>query len=158
MTTLANYSGHWSSSKQFSQSQDSYQNHGAAMEYYKRAKRRGTLRRLQAKLTGRSVNLQHFAANGHLTGQHATTGVQIIPLDQIIGSEGRSQDFDNQFWPITDHTRDRWINIAMAMGTGKPLPPVQLIESVNGYVVRDGNHRISVARALGQELIEAEIN
>lgn len=157
MSTLASFSGHWSSSRQFSQSQDALQNHGAAMRSYNRAKKHGTWRRLQARLTGRSVQLQHYPSTGHLSGKRAAAGVQIIALDQIIGSEGRSQDFDNQFWPIAEHTRDRWVKIAIAMGTGKPLPPVQLIEAASGYVVRDGHHRISVARALGQEVIEAEV-
>ena len=156
MSTLANFSGHWTSSRQFGRFQDSIQNHGAAVESYKRAIKRGAWRRLRARLTGRSVQLQHYATNGRLSGKRAA-GVQIIALDRIIGSEGRSQDFDNQFWPITEHTRGRWVNIAIAMGTGKPLPPVQLIESANGYVVRDGHHRISVARAFGQETIEAEV-
>ncbi len=127
------------------------------MKSYNRARKRGAWRRLQARLTGRSVQLQHYATTGRQTVKQATGGVHLIALDQIIGSEGRSHDFDNQFLPITEHTRDRWVNIAMAMGTGKPLPPVQLIESASGYVVRDGHHRISVARAFGQEVIEAEI-
>lgn len=157
MSTLATFSGRWVSSRQFSPEQDSFQNHGAAMESYKRAKKHGAWRRLRARLTGRSVQLQHYSAIGRKSGKRATAGVKTIALDQIIGTEGRSQDFDNQFWPITEHTRGRWVNIAMAMGTGKPLPPVQLIKSANGYVVRDGHHRISVARALGQEVIEAEV-
>ena len=157
MSTLATFSGHWSSNGQFSRFQDALQNHGAAMESYNRAKKRGAWRRLKARLTGRSVQLQHYSTTGRQSGKHAAVGIQIVALDKIIGSEGRSQDFDNQFWPITEHSRNRWLNIALARGTGKPLPPVQLIESASGYVVRDGHHRISVARALGQEVIEAEV-
>ena len=157
MSTLANFSGHWSPSKQFSQFQDAVQNHGAAIASYKQARRHGFWRRLRARLTGRSVQLQHSTTLGRQSATSAAGGVKIITLDRIIGSEGRSRDFDNQFWPITDHTRGRWVSIAIAMGTGKPLPPVQLVESTDGYVVRDGHHRISVAKALGQEMIEAEV-
>jgi hypothetical protein len=157
MSTLATFSGHWSVNGQFSRFQDTLQNHGAAMKSYNRAKKRGARRRLQARLTGRSVQLEHYPTTGRQTAKQPAVGVHLIGLDQIIGSEGRSHDFDDHFWPITEHTRDRWVNIAMAMGTGKPLPPVQLIESASGYVVRDGHHRISVARALGQEVIEAEV-
>jgi hypothetical protein len=42
------------------------------------------------------------------------------------------------------------------MGSKKGLPPVQIIQTYEGYFVRDGYHRISVARALGQAAIEAE--
>ena len=156
MSTLATFSGHWSANGQFSRFQDTLQNHGAAMKSYDRAKKRGAWRRLQARLTGRSVQLEHYPTTGHQSAKLAG-GVHLIALDQIIGSEGRSHDFDDQFYPITEHTRDRWLSIAMAMGTGKPLPPVQLAKSASGYVVRDGHHRISVARAFGQEVIEAEV-
>jgi hypothetical protein len=133
------------------------QNHGAAIAAFNRAKKRGTWRRLQAWLTRRSVKLQHFPTTELQYTKHAARDVQYIALDQIIGSEGRSHDFDNQFWPITEHSRARWVSIAKAMGTDKPLPPVQLIQVANGYVVRDGNHRVSVARAFDQSVIEAEI-
>ena len=157
MTTLATFSGHWTVSGQISPLQDSFQNHRAAMESYKRAIKSGARRRLWARLTGRSLQLQHFATKGHLSGKRVAAGVQTIRIDQIIGSEGRNQDFDNQFSPMTEHSQGRWVNIAIAMGTGKPLPPVQLIETDDGYIVRDGHHRISVARAFGQEVIEAEV-
>jgi hypothetical protein len=60
MSPLATYSGHWSSSRQFSRFQDTLQNHGAAMNSYNQAKKRGAWRRLQARLTGRSTQLQHY--------------------------------------------------------------------------------------------------
>ncbi|UCC51872.1 MAG: hypothetical protein JSV68_22640 [Anaerolineaceae bacterium] len=157
MSTLATFSQHWSVSGQYSRFQDNLQNHGAAMKSYNRAKKRGAWRRLKARLTGRSVQLLHYPTTGRQSEKHAPGCVHLIALDQIIGSEGRSHDFDDQFWPLTEHSRDRWLSIAMAMGTGKPLPPVQLLKSDKGYIVRDGHHRLSVARAFGQEVIEAEV-
>jgi hypothetical protein len=156
MTALATYSQHWSANKQYGRSQDKLQNYAAAVQSYKKAKRRGLWRRLRAQLTRRSVQLSHYPTTGRQSENHAP-GVHLIALDQIVGSEGRSDDFDDQFWPLAEHSQDRWLSIAMAMGTGKPLPPVQLIRSDNGYVVRDGHHRLSVARAFGQEVIEAEV-
>jgi hypothetical protein len=38
-----------------------------------------------------------------------------------------------------------------------PLPAIQLYEIGGAYFVRDGNHRVSVARAQGVELIDAEV-
>ncbi|MAU00488.1 MAG: hypothetical protein CL608_25375 [Anaerolineaceae bacterium] len=74
-----------------------------------------------------------------------------------MGSKGRSHDFNNQFWPLREESRDRWVNIAQVMRSKKGLPPVQLIHTDAGYFVRDGHHRISAARALGQTAIEAEV-
>jgi hypothetical protein len=157
MFTQITLSQHLLDNGRLSHSQDDMQNHGAAIAAFNRAKKRGTWRRLQAWLTRRSVKLQHFPTTELQYTKHAARDVQYIALDQIIGSEGRSHDFDNQFWPITEHSRARWVSIAKAMGTDKPLPPVQLIQVANGYVVRDGNHRVSVARAFDQSVIEAEI-
>lgn len=157
MFTQATLSQQWLANGHLSSSLDYVQNHGAATVLFNRAKKRGMWRRFRAWLSRRSVQLQHCPAIGRQTTKQAGCGVQYVALDQIIGSEGRCRDFDNQFWPRTEHSRDRWVSIAIAMGTGKPLPPVQLIQVANGYVVRDGNHRLSVARAFGQAVIEAEI-
>jgi hypothetical protein len=157
MFTQAILSQQWLDNGQLSHSQDHLQNHSAASVVFKRAKKRGMWRRLRALLTRGSVKLQHYPTSGLQYSNHSARGIQYIALDQIIGSEGRNLDFDNQFWPITEHSRDRWVSIAMAMGTDKPLPPVQLIQLANGYVVRDGNHRVSVARAFGLTMVEAEI-
>ncbi len=157
MTALATYSQHWSANKQYSRSQDKLQNYAAAIQSYRKAKRHGLWRRLRAQLTRRSVQLSHYPTTGRQSENHAPGGVHLIALDQIIGSEGRGHDFDDQFWPITEHSRERWLSIAVAMGTGTPLPPVQLLQTAVGYVVRDGHHRLSVARAFGQTSIEAEI-
>lgn len=157
MSALATYSQHWSAKGQYSRFQDTMQNHAAAIDSYNQAKKRGAWRRLKARLTGRSVQLEHYPAARRQYEKHAPGSIQLIALDQIIGSEGRSHDFDNQFWPLTEHSRGRWLSIAIAMGTDKPLPPVQLLKSDKGYIVRDGHHRLSVARAFGKEVIEAEV-
>ena len=50
-----------------------------------------------------------------------------------------------------------WVGIAVAILQGVSLPPVELIQTAEGYMVRDGHHRLSVARAFDQEVIEAVI-
>jgi hypothetical protein len=82
-------------------------------------------------------------------------GVSTVPLGQIVGSEGRGQDFDRDFNPTNENTRDRWISVAAARLQGNSLPLVELIQIGERYFVRDGHHRVSVARALKQEYIEA---
>ena len=84
-------------------------------------------------------------------------GIKNINLDEIVGSEGRVDDFDNHFNPLRLENKDRWVSVALAFFDQKPLPPVLLIQTDQGLFVRDGHHRISVAKAFGQATIEAEI-
>jgi hypothetical protein len=84
-------------------------------------------------------------------------GIQIVSLDQIRGSDGRCRDFDAAFYPRQHHNRSRWLNVAIARQMGVALPPVCLVQVDDVYFVRDGHHRISVARVLGQRCIEAEV-
>jgi hypothetical protein len=80
-----------------------------------------------------------------------------VRLADIRGTEGRAQGFDDEFYPLSDQTRQRWQSVACALEAGIELPPVQLIQVGSTYYVRDGHHRVSVNRALGQEAIEAEV-
>jgi hypothetical protein len=83
------------------------------------------------------------------------TGVQAIPINQIVGSEGRSNAFDRWFAPLGEHTRERWQGVAAAWLNGTPLPPVRLLQIDDRYIVRDGHHRISAAAIFGAATIEA---
>jgi hypothetical protein len=83
-------------------------------------------------------------------------GVQQVPLDQIVGSIGRYNEFTRQFLPLNDSLRDRWINVeALAITDG--WPPIEVYQVGNVYFVRDGNHRTAVARQLGLRTIEAHV-
>lgn len=73
-------------------------------------------------------------------------GLQDIPLDHIVGSVGRYQDFTRAFFPRWDDLQDRWQRIDRLVTTGADLPPVELYKVGQVYFVRDGNHRVSVAR------------
>ena len=86
-----------------------------------------------------------------------SAGRQSVRLDDIRGTEGRAQGFDDKFYPLSDQTRQRWQSVARAVDEGVALAPVQLIQVGGAYYVRDGHHRVSVNRALGQEVIEAEV-
>lgn len=111
---------------------------------------------LWAKLSGKSNELQSL--DEHIaTDQDRSFGIVTVSIEQIVGSEGRSQDFDTDFNPRQLHNRERWMNIVVARRTGVILPPVELVQVGRQYFVRDGHHRISVARAMGQLDIEARI-
>lgn len=84
-------------------------------------------------------------------------GMKSVPINKIIGSEGRYRDFDNHFLPRSGYLRQRWERVDQAHLTDIPLPPIQLYEIGGMYFVRDGNHRVSVAKAQGVEFIDAEI-
>lgn len=126
-----------------------------AANLFRRSAGEGQLRRLLRRLVGRSSCLRTLAAAG-LRGQRSL-GHQTVEIAQIVGSEGRAGDFDSAFAPIGAHTRDRWASVARARREGRALPAVLLIKAADGYYVRDGHHRISVARAFGEEYVEAEV-
>jgi hypothetical protein len=126
---------------------------------YRRALDRGLRGQARAMLGGRPrclLGLESVQAGGHAVSRR-DAGLQAVPIDCISGSEGRACDFDSEFNPLRDSTRDRWLGIASAMQRGRVLPPVILIQVGDRYFVRDGHHRISVARALGRETIEARV-
>lgn len=84
-------------------------------------------------------------------------GLCTVPIDHIVGSEGRYTDFDRHFLPRSDHTRERWMNIDRANEQYIELPPVDLYKIGEVYFVRDGNHRISVARRNHQQYVDANV-
>lgn len=84
-------------------------------------------------------------------------GMQTVPVARIVGSEARYQDFDNRFFPKKLHLKTRWEHIDMAHIKDINLPPITLYELGGVYFVRDGNHRVSVAKAKGVEFIDAEV-
>jgi ParB-like chromosome segregation protein Spo0J len=69
----------------------------------------------------------------------------------------RRQDFDGNFNPIGEHVRERWQKIYLALSAGQVLPPLQLYKLGSDYFVVDGHHRVSVARQLGIQYLEAEV-
>jgi len=84
-------------------------------------------------------------------------GMQTVPIAKIVGSEGRSRDFNRAFLPRHDKMMRRWMNIDVAHYQNVILPPIKLFEIGGAYFVRDGNHRVSVARMQGAEFIDAEV-
>lgn len=89
-------------------------------------------------------------------GQH-DLGLKQVRVDQIVGSVGRFRDFDRAFLPVQSRTRDRWISIDKAHYSDVILPPVELIKIGEIYFVKDGNHRVSVARERGQQFVDAYV-
>lgn len=119
----------------------------------------GWLCRLKARLTHRSRRLRDLdetLAQADLQSSYSA-GLQTVALDLIQGTQGKQDDFDIHFHPLKETSLQRWLNIAVERLRGRELPPVDLVEAGGIYYVRDGHHRISVARSLGQAFIEAEV-
>ena len=84
-------------------------------------------------------------------------GRRVVRVEQIVGSVGRSSQFDRWFMPAKRSLESRWKRIDRAFHRGLELPPVELYKLGDSYFVMDGNHRVSVARYHGVEMIEAEV-
>jgi hypothetical protein len=89
-------------------------------------------------------------------GQH-DLGLQVVPLDAIVGSVDRTVDFDRGLRPTSARLRSRWERIAAAQRRGESMPPVSLFKIGDLYFVRDGHHRVSVAKSLGRQDIDAYV-
>ncbi len=84
-------------------------------------------------------------------------GLQDVPLAHIVGSVGRYRDFTRAFFPRQNDLRDRWREVSRLASTSSGLPPVELYKVGQAYFVRDGNHRVSVARQQAAATIEAYV-
>jgi hypothetical protein len=129
---------------------------------FSRARRERALARLTARLRGEPSDFdvilpfeEVVAALGRV-GERSL-GLQSIPLDSIVGTVDRSKEFDRRFRPTSDRVRERWQRIAEAQRRGKDMPPISVYRIGNLHFVKDGHHRVSVARALGRESIDAYV-
>jgi hypothetical protein len=132
---------------------------GSAVTLYARSRRdgrRGRFWSTGSRDSRRLLDLSEIEGTCRVDAR-CYAGLHTVPIEQIRGSEGRSKDFDRDFHPLQDHCKGRWLRVAAARDQDKVLPPVVLVQVGDVYFVRDGHHRISVARALGQLDIEAEV-
>ncbi|MQY77213.1 MAG: transcriptional regulator [Spirochaeta sp.] len=90
-------------------------------------------------------------------GSEFYRGMKAVPISLISGSEGRYRDFTKYFLPRHRHLRGRWERVDLAHHKQVILPAIKLYEIGGIYFVRDGNHRVSVARAQRVEFIDAEV-
>jgi hypothetical protein len=128
-----------------------------ALGLFNRSIQKSKLVKIWYTLTRQAHKLYNLADIHQQLAESRYAGLQPVPIDLIRGSESRVDDFDIHFNPLREKMRDRWLSIAMAYSQGVALPPVSLIQVGGIYFVRDGHHRISVALARGQEVIDAEV-
>jgi hypothetical protein len=128
---------------------------------FSRARRRAFLRRIGAYLRrdpGSNQLLSFEEVKGVLGAvSQVYLGLREVPVSKIVGSVGRHRDFDRAFLPSKPDLGTRWRRIDEIMHRAEELPPVSLYKIGDAYFVQDGNHRVSVARQQGVEMIDAEV-
>jgi hypothetical protein len=126
---------------------------------FSRARGRAFFNEIVAFLFGEDNRLLSFDAVKHSLriGGQSYLGVRTVEVAKIVGSVDRYADFDRAFMPTQTHTAQRWKSIDRAHYQSIELPPVSLYKVGDMYFVRDGHHRVSVAREQGVEFIDAEI-
>lgn len=116
-------------------------------------------RELLSQLTGRHKDLLNFdeiRSRLHLHEEHYE-GVRDVPLEQIVGSVGRYKDFTATFLPRKSGMKERWSRVYALANSLEGPPPIELYKVGDVYFVRDGNHRVSVARQLDAKSIQAHV-
>ncbi|MCU0507868.1 MAG: hypothetical protein MUC34_05645 [Anaerolineae bacterium] len=132
---------------------------GKGVSRFHSLRMRAVVRRLLAKVSGQSRRLLDLA----VVRQEKTVqgiyekGCVTVEISNILGSECRVCDFDSEFLPLSESGAQRWAGIYAARLCGTSLPAISLVQVGNMYFVRDGHHRVSVARVLGEQYIEANV-
>ena len=127
---------------------------------FSRARRRQVLARLAGCAAGRDANrilsFDEVVAALGWRGEHYL-GLQTIQLDTVAGTVDSRRDFDRKFRPTSNRVRQRWERLDLAQRRGVALPPIDVYRVGGLHFVKDGHHRVSVARATGHKTIEAYV-
>jgi hypothetical protein len=101
---------------------------------------------------------ERAVARGASRRRSGLGGVRAIPLDAITATlePSRADAFDGDWRPGAS-ARTRWQRVWLAESRGVVLPPVSVVAVGEQYAIRDGHHRVSVARARGALSIDAVI-
>jgi hypothetical protein len=133
-----------------------------AQDDFLRVRRRRALARLAHRLRGEPSDVdvilpfeEVVASLGRVAER--SLGLRTIRLASIVGTVDRTREFDRAFRPTSARVRPRWERIAVAARRGEALPPISVYRVGDLHFVRDGHHRVSVARALGRDTIDAYV-
>jgi hypothetical protein len=124
-----------------------------------RARRRAFFVGLKTRFVGGRDRLLSFDEVRRALGadNRFCLGRKVVEVSKIVGSVGRHGEFDRNFMPAKSSLSYKWKRIDGALRRGVELPAVSLYKIENAYFVEDGNHRVSVARYQGIEMIDAEV-
>jgi len=126
---------------------------------FQNARTRAFMQEMVNLLRGQSAELLSFEdvrARLRLR-EESYKGLHDIPLDQIVGSVGRYNEFTKTFLPRTGEMKERWSRVYAKMNSLEGVPPIEVYKVGDAYFVRDGNHRVSVAREIKAKTIQAHV-
>ena len=117
------------------------------------------MEQIMARLKGKSGDLLSYEeVRGKLKAKISKRAeLRDIPLNAIVGSVGRYSDFTRSFLPRQDSDEGRWARVQIAVKDLGGLPPIEVYQIGDAYFVRDGNHRVSVARQFEATHIQAYV-
>jgi hypothetical protein len=127
-----------------------------------RARRRQFLAALVRRLRFRRADSDRIVPLDEVAGPlgwrgERHLGLQTIPLDTIVGTVDSRRAFDRHFRPTSNRVRPRWERLALAQRRGESVPPIEVYRVGELHFVNDGHHRVSVAAATGQKVIDAYV-
>lgn len=130
------------------------------MTSFDEARRAALMGDLLRHLLGRPVELLPFEQVRERLRLRSIVdrGTQEVRLDRIVGTLGRPGEFNRAFLPRLEALRERWDGAKELAEGPAGFPPVELYAVGEAYFVVDGHHRVSVARSLGAETIEAHVS
>jgi len=133
--------------------------YASAQRDFHEVRRRAAMQAIMARLTGKSIDLFAYEEVRHKLKAKGSIprGLQDVPLDAIVGSVGRYSDFTRSFLPRRDSDLQRWARVKAHVTDMEGLPPIEVYQIGEVYFVQDGNHRVSVARALEAPTIQAYV-
>ncbi|NWG17249.1 MAG: hypothetical protein HXY41_11490 [Chloroflexi bacterium] len=141
-------------------SDDSFKmNYSEGINVYQSARRRAFWQDVIGLLRNKPAELLSFddIKTRLRLREESYKGLQDVPLDRIVGSVGRYRDFTSSFLPKSSTSQDRWSRVYAQVHSMEGVPPIELYKVDDVYFVRDGNHRVSVARQLGAKTIQAHV-
>ena len=130
-----------------------------AIHDFHRARQRAAMKEIMARLTGEPTQLLSYdEVRKRLRAQSGIPrGLREIQLDAIIGSVNRYNDFTRDFLPRANVQAGRWARVEIASASAAGVPPIEVYQIGEVYFVKDGNHRVSVARQFGSPTIQAYV-
>jgi hypothetical protein len=127
---------------------------------FERARRRRVYRALARLVRGREPDSRLLpleeVSRRLRTFEQTYLGIQAIPVDRIVGTVSRNEEFDRDFLPQREDLRDRWRRVEESFPEGD-FPPIQVYQVGEAYFVVDGHHRVAIARERGMSHVDAEV-